>query len=194
MSRRFPHRVCFALACAALSACGFTGNLRGNPGFASFGAPSTMVEADRQFALSLGPVPMRLATMISRPILDNEDEWISDTLSDVRAVRVYVYEVAGKVERVVEHMETTRGRLAKDGWDQIVAVREDGGLVTALVMHDEPRLVRGIVVMYEEHDELVLVNVIGKIEPETFSRIMEALDFKMPAIEIEEREHTTAGI
>ena len=122
--------------------------------------------------------------MLSRPILDHEDEWISDTLSDVRAVRVYIYDVDRRNGRVVDHMDATRTKLELDGWDQIVAVREDGGLATALVRHDGPEIVRGVVVMYEEHEELVLVNVIGKIEPETFSNIMEGLDIEIPPMTI----------
>ena len=43
-----------------VSACGFTGNLRADPGFASFGAPARLNETDRRFALSLGPVPVRI--------------------------------------------------------------------------------------------------------------------------------------
>jgi hypothetical protein len=178
----------------ALSACGFTGNLRGNPGFASFGVPSTLPEADRQFGLSLGPIPLRFATMVSRPIFNEEEAWISDALSDVRAVRVYVYEVDGDTDRVIAQMDATRSKLIVDGWDQLAAVRDDGGLVTALVMHEQPELVRGIVVMYEDDEELVLVNVIGKIRPETFSSLMEGMDIEIPLMEIEGPKPATVDI
>jgi hypothetical protein len=181
-------------ALIALSACGFTGNLRGNPGFASFGVPSTLPEADRQFGLSLGPIPLRFATMVSRPVFNEEEDWISDALSDVRAVRVYVYEVDGDTDRVIAQMDATRSKLIVDGWDQLAAVRDDGGLVTALVMHEQPELVRGIVVMYEDDEELVLVNVIGKIRPETFSSLMEGMDIEIPLMEIEDPKPATVDI
>jgi len=173
-------------ALLALASCGFTGNLRGNPGFAFFGVPSTLPEADRQFGISLGPIPLRLATMASRPIFNDDEDWISDALSDVRAVRVYVYEIDGESERVVDHMNATRRKLIVEGWDQLAAIRDDGGLVTALVMHQQPETVRGVVVMYEEDEELVLVNVIGKIRPDTFSILMEGLDIEIPMMEIQD--------
>ena len=185
VSGRISRVVWLIPALFALSSCGFTGNLRGNPGFASFGIPSTLPEADRQFAISLGPIPLRFATMVSRPIFDDEEDWISDALSDVRAVRVYVYEVDGEANRVVDHMNATRGRLLVEGWDQLAAIRDDGGLVTALVRHEQPETVRGVVVMFEEDEELVLVNVIGKIKPETFGSLMEGLDIEIPTMEIE---------
>lgn len=189
MSGRILRMVWLVPALFALASCGFTGNLRGNPGFASFGLPSTLPEADRQFGISLGPIPLRLATMVSRPIFNNDEDWISDALSDVRAVRVYIYEIDGESERVIDHMDATRSKLIFDGWDQLAAVREDGGLVSALVMHQQPEMVRGVVVMYEEDEELVLVNVIGKIKPETFSGLMEGLDIEIPMMEIEDSEH-----
>ena len=194
MSRKILVTIALIIAAAALSACGFTGNLRGNPGFASFSTPSTLPEADRQLGISLGPIPLRLATMISRPILNHDEAWIPDALSDVRAVRVYIYDVEGPSRRVAAHMEAARSELIVDGWDQLVVVRDDGGLVSALVMHDEPDVVSGIVVMYEERDELVLVNVIGDIEPETFGYIMKGLDIEIPSMVIEKPRKGVAEI
>jgi hypothetical protein len=48
------------LPAPALSACGLSGNLRYAPGYADFESPG-MRETDREFALSLGPLPLRLA-------------------------------------------------------------------------------------------------------------------------------------
>jgi len=184
MSGRISRAMCLIPAFLALASCGFTGNLRGNPGFASFRTPSTLREAEREFGISLGPIPLRLATMLSRPILDDEDEWISDTLSAVRAVRVYVYELDGETGRVIEHLTETRDNLVIDGWEPIAAIREDGKLVEALVKHDSPDVIRGIVVMLEEDEELVLVNVIGHIRPENFNDIMEGLEIDIPPVSI----------
>lgn len=194
VSGRISFVVCILPALLALAACGFTGNLRGNPGFAAFGVPSTLPEADRQFGISLGPIPLRLATMVSRPIFNDDEDWIPDALSDVRAVRVYIYDIDGDLNRVIDHMDATRSKLIVDGWDQLAAIRDDGGLVTALVMHDRPETVRGVVVMYEEDQELVLVNVIGKIRPETFSGLMEGMDIEIPIMEIKDPKPATVDI
>jgi hypothetical protein len=177
-----------------VTGCGFTGNLRMDPGFASFRAPSRIQHTDREFALSLGPIPLRLATMISRPILRDEP-WVTDTLKTVRAVRVYAYEIDGGQEPVQAHIERTKDQLIADGWEAIVAVREDGGLVRALVMPLEEEMMRGIVVMYQDGEDLVLVNVIGKFRPETIATVMDGLGIEMPPIEIEmpQIEATVAG-
>jgi hypothetical protein len=166
-----------------LAACGFTGNLRMDPGFASFGTPSTLGGADRQFGLSLGPVPLRLATLISRPIFADET-WIPETIKSVRGVRVYSYDVGGDDGRVRDHLEATRNELIAAGWQSVIAVREDGGLVAALVMLGDPKVIRGLVVMYEEDADLVLVNVIGNLTPETLGTLMAGLDIELPVMEI----------
>jgi hypothetical protein len=176
------------LACAVLAAvvtaCGFTGNLRRNPGFAPFGTPATVPGTDRKIALSLGPVPMRIATLLSRPILGHDEPWIPAILKDVRAVRVYKYEIDGEGTGALLHLDTTRSQLIADGWSPIAAVREDGGLVAALVMTTEPERIRGVVVMYQEDEELVLVNVIGKLRPETFGAAMRDLGFEVPIMSV----------
>jgi hypothetical protein len=161
----------------ALGACGFTGNLRFNPGYAELGSPG-IVDTDRSFGLSLGPLPIRLA----RVFLADDPE-ISGILKDVKGVRVYTYEVDGDAERVNANMEESRGRLVERGWQPVVAVREDGGLVTALVrMDDEDERIRGLVVMVQDDEELVLVNVIGNLAPETFAFAMAELDIELPTM------------
>lgn len=176
--------LCAGIAAFGMTACGFTGNLRTNPGFASFRAPATVHDVDREFALSLGPIPLRLATLLSRPFFRDEP-WIPDTLSDVRAVRVYAYEV-GDGRRVQAHLEDTVDDLTDLGWEPVAAVREDGGLVAVLVMPEDADAVRGVVVMCQEDDELILVNVIGNMKPETLDTVMDELDIELPVIFIGE--------
>lgn len=174
------------LACVpvalALTGCGFTGNLRMDPGFASFRMPATLRDTERETAVSLGPVPLRLATMISRPIFKDDDPWITETLSTIRAVRVYTYAIDGDFRNVERHVATTRAELLADGWHSVTAVREDGGLVAALVRHHEPHVVRGVAVLYQDEHELVLVNVIGSMQPESFGVVMARLDIDVPAM------------
>lgn len=172
------------LATAALSACGFTGNLRMNPGFASFGTPSTLHGADRKLALSFGPIPIRLATMMSRPFL-HEEKWIPATLKDIRAVRVYTYDLHGDPATVKDHLEATSGELVDEGWSPVAVVREDGGLVSALTIQDEPTSIRGLVVMFNDDEQLVLVNVIGKLEPQTVVLALEELGVEFPVLAFE---------
>jgi hypothetical protein len=51
-------------------------------------------------------------------------------------------------------------------------------------MNENPEIIDGMVVIFQDAEELVLVNVIGDIVPETFSTIMAGLDIKLPVIDI----------
>lgn len=168
-----------ATSVLALAACGFTGNLRFSPGYAELGSPG-IADTDRSFGISLGPLPIKLAKVFMAG-----DPEIAAILKDVRAVRVYTYDVDGDPERVNANMEESRGRLVERGWQPVVAVRDDGGLVTALVRMDDgddASRVRGLVVMVQDDEEVVLVNVIGKLTPETFAFAMAELDIELPTM------------
>jgi hypothetical protein len=59
-------------------------------------------------------------------------------------------------------------------------VREDGGLVSALTRQEETTAIRGLVVMFNDEEQLVLVNVIGELEPETVVFALEELGVEFP--------------
>ncbi len=164
--------------CLVLADCGILGNLRLNPGYAAFGSPGSE-DTDRDFALSLGPLPLKLSRFVMR-----DDPEISTMLVGVRAVRVYTYEVNGDVARVQERMEAMRANLMKQGWQQIVAVRDDGELVSALIRMQGEKRIRGLAVLVQDDEDLTLVNVIGDIRPESFSAMMAALDVDVPSMSV----------
>ena len=175
--------IVLAAATSALTACGFTGNLRFNPGYAELGSPG-VADTDRSFGISLGPLPIKLARLFVAG-----DPEISGILKDVKGVRVYTYEIDGDAERVIARMVEARGRLVARGWQPVVAVRDDGGLVTALVRMDDDaddQRIRGLVVMVRDEEEVVLVNVIGKLAPETFAFAMAELDIELPTVALGE--------
>jgi len=182
MISRFIHAFCICGAALALAACGFTGNLRGNPGFAPFRSPAEMHNTDRELALSLGPIPVRMARMASR-VAFRDEPWLPEALKDVRAVRVYAYAIDGDVDIVSHELEQQKAELVADGWHDVVVVREDGGLVSALVMSARADdVIQGLVVLYQDEEDLVLVNVIGHLRPETFGTVMNELDIEVPVL------------
>jgi len=163
----------------SLSACGVSGNLRSDPGFAAFKSPG-ILDTDRKFALSLGPLPLRLA----RAVMD-EDPEITALLRGLKAVRIYIYDIDADSERVKRRLELTATELTEQGWMPIITVREDEGLISALVKMDHENQIRGLVVIAQDRSELILVNLIGQIRPEMFSVYMAELDISVPDMSID---------
>jgi len=80
-------------------------------------------------------------------------------------------------------MERQTQELRAEGWRAVIAVREDGGLVQALVMPDQTsNVIQGFVVLYQDPEDLVLVNVIGCLQPETCGTLMDELDIEVPGM------------
>jgi hypothetical protein len=173
--------------CLALVGC-VLGNFRHDPGYAAFGSPG-IEDTDRDFAISLGPVPLRLGRFASGFVLKDEPE-LSKVLVGVRSVRVYTYDVKGDVIRVQGRMDAMRAALIQKGWQQIVAVRDDGELVSALVRMQGVDRIRGLAVMVRNDHDLTLVNVIGNIRPESFSVMMAALDINVPPMSVAMHDST----
>ena len=167
--------------CLVLADCGILGDLRLNPGYAAFGSPG-VGDTDRDFALSLGPVPLKVVRLATR-----NDPEMAALLRDLKAVRVYTYEVDGDVDRVLERVNGIRERLIQAGWQQVVATRDDGELVAALVKMQEPGKIRGMAVIAQDDEDLTLVNVIGDIRPENFGAIMAELDVDVPTMSVSMR-------
>ncbi len=166
-------------AVLALSACGISGNLRGEPGYAEFESPG-LRNTDLQFALSLGPVPLRFA----RKFVDDDPE-VSAILDQLSAIRLRVYEVDANPESVRQTMGQATDRLIEEGWSTVVAMREDDELASVLVWMDEEDEIRGLAVIAQDATELVFVNLIGRIRPELFGTYMAELDIIAPAVEID---------
>jgi Domain of unknown function (DUF4252) len=173
--------------CVVLADCGILGNRRLDPGYAAFGSPG-VEDTKRDFALSLGPLPLSLSRVASRFVLKDEPE-LSAMLVGLRAVRVYTYEVNGDMTRVAARMEAMRADLVHKGWQQIVAVRDDGELVTALIKMEGPDRIRGMAVLVQDDEDITLVNVIGNIRPENFGAMMAALDIDVPSMSVATRGH-----
>jgi len=168
----------FVLAASLpLTGCGITGNFRNDVGYADFGPQGQ--NTHREIGLSLGPLPLGLARMF----MDDDPE-LGPMLKDLRAARVYVYEV-DDAERVAERIATTQSELIADGWFPIITVRDDDERVAVLTHANRRGELRGMAVIVQDAEDLVLVNLIGEIHLDQFDAYMASLDVHAPSIAID---------
>lgn len=168
------------LGCLA-AGCGVTGNFRHDPGYASFGSLHRL-DSDDRFALSLGPLPLRLA----RWVLDEEDEAeLEPLLKELKGVRVYTLEGLRSPEDLAGEADKVTRDLQADGWINVVTVREDDELTAVLLRPGNRGQNRGLAVIVQEPDEVVLVNLIGHVRLDLFADYMAELDVDVPAVEID---------
>ena len=168
-----------------IAGCGITGNFRHDPGYADFGALQNL-SADSHIGLSLGPLPLKIAAWGIDLAEDEDDEEIGSFLRELRAVRVYTFEgVEEDPANVANGVKELTAELARDGWLNIAAVREESELTSVFLRPDKNFTHHGLVVVVQEPDEVVLVNLIGNIRLDFIDGYMADLDVHVPPIEID---------
>ena len=163
----------------ALGGCGITGNFRNDPGYADFGS-LTRLEADSDFGLSLGPLPLKIAKWVSK-----DDEELDPLLRDLRAVRIYALEGLADAADVAAGVDELTAELARDGWLKVIAVREESELTSVYLRPSGNFTHRGLTVIVQEPGEVVLVNLIGNIHLDFINGYLAEVDVDMPRIEID---------
>jgi uncharacterized protein DUF4252 len=174
-----PRALAAGAVAVLLTGCGITGNFRNDPGYAAFGSPGPLA-TDRELRISLGPLPLKIAKVF----LDDDAE-LSPMLEDLRAVRVYTYDVAGDTEGVARRVHETQSELRDAGWISLVAVREDEELTSVLLRAGSGGRNEGLAVIVQDATEVVFVNLIGDVRLEFFDDYMAELEVEAPSIEID---------
>lgn len=163
-------RILLPLLCVVvlLSGCGMTASSR-NDGYADLEAISGQ-DVDARMSLSLGPAVLGFAAAMSR-----DDPKAGLLLKELQGVRVKVYDVEGDAERVAASLDRMRDALVARGWEQAVRVRE-AGETTYVLMKTNDEVIAGLTVLSSDSLEVVIVNVMGNLHPESFSQAMAALE------------------
>ena len=151
-----------------LSSCGITAP-RSNPGYANLDSPG-MSDTDRTMSLSLGRTTLRFAARF----LDADPE-TQTLLRSLDGVRIRIYEVHGDSERIARNFEHMGSKLSNDGWAPIMLVRDEGELVQMYAKSSSTGI-QGLTIVSADDEEVVVVNVMGDIDPKHYSDVMVALD------------------
>lgn len=151
-----------------ISSCGITAP-RSNEGYANLDSPG-IGDTNRTLSLSLGKTTLRFAARF----LDDEPE-TQTLLRSLDGVRIRIYEVHGDNERVARRFEHMGRKLGNDGWQPVMLVREEGELVQMFSKSSNNSML-GLTIVSADDEEVVVVNVMGDIQPEHFGDVMLALN------------------
>jgi hypothetical protein len=160
-----------------LSACGLTAP-RSNDGFANLDSPG-MTDTDRVMALSFGPTVLRFAARF----VDDEPE-TKALLKSLDGVRVRIYEVTGDNGHIVDNFREMGAKLDQDGWDPVMLVREENELVQMYSKAGKDGIL-GLTIFSADAHEVVVVNIMGDINPRYYGDVMVALNVEgAPEVEV----------
>lgn len=156
------------LATSVLISCGFTAP-RGNQGYANLDSPG-MLDTNRTTALSIGPTILRFAAKH----MDDDPETRA-LLRSLDGVRIRVYEVDGDYEKVSSNLERMGRKLQDDDWAPVMLINEEGER-TQMFAKSSSSGIQGLTIVSADSNEVVVINVMGDIDPANFTDVMVALD------------------
>jgi Domain of unknown function (DUF4252) len=156
-----------------LSACGITAP-RNSEGFAELDSPG-IFDTDKAVSLSIGPALLHFAAAN----MDDDDE-ARALLRGLDGVRIRVYEIERNPNKVIERVAEMQSTLQQAGWESVLLVREEGEETHLLVKIKDDRILGLTLLAMEDANEgsgeVVVINLMGEIQPESFSDVMVALD------------------
>jgi hypothetical protein len=137
----------------ALTACMACVGLHGPEDLRRDLVQATGVELDRETGISVGPVGVMVARWFT-----SEDEV---PLKGVRRVQVGIYTVTDRGND--DYGDGLVDLPDLPGWESVVRVHEDDESVFVM-LHQDKKTIRGMLVLVMERDEWVLVRIKGKLQ------------------------------
>ncbi len=163
-------RVWVILSCAlSLVGCGITAS-HSNEGFAELDSPG-IFDTDNSVSLSIGPTLLHFAAAH----IDDDPE-TQALLRNLDGVRIRVYEIEHNPEQVAARLSRMQYNLQQSGWEPVMLVRDEGQETHLLVKIRDERILGLTLLTMDEDSEVVVINLMGEIRPQSFSNVMVALD------------------
>jgi hypothetical protein len=155
--------VCLALASTARAE---------EPGYVDFGKLNPV--GDKQFVEV--NIKSNLIAMVAAITKKSEPE-VTQVIEGLKAIRVNVLGITKENrDEMKQRVTDIREKLDKNGWERIVTAIEKNQDVGIFLKTKDAKTVEGVCVTVIEKDQVVLVNVVGDIQPEKLAVVGERFD------------------
>lgn len=130
-------------------------------------------EGDLEVDVDLSGAMLRVAAVA----MEEQEESLAELVANLERVRVQVGTPSGvDAATVTQKMADVRASLVGAGWNKILSV-EDGTEQVYLYALESAGNIAGLTVFVNESgEEVVVVNIVGDINPETLGRLLANLD------------------
>jgi hypothetical protein len=143
--------------------------LKALPGYVDFGELSA-VYGEPKVMINIGGMLLGFVSAAAK-----DDPEAAEILRNLEGVRINVYEVGGETAPAMEHLREIKGLLKAQNWEPIVQVNEDDEQVQIFVKLDGEGM-QGLTVMAVDGEEAVFLNILGMIDPDKLSAVMDQFD------------------
>lgn len=137
-------------------------------------------EGDLEVDIDLSGAMLRVAA----GAMENRDENIAELVANLERVRVQVGAPSGvDAATVAQKMADAQAALGSAGWRKILSVEESDEQVYLYALESAGNIAGLTVFVNEGSEEVVVVNIVGDINPETLGRLLANMrDFDLDEI------------
>ncbi len=148
-------------------------SMESHPGYFSLEETGLLTIDDIEVDINLSGPMLAMVTGITK----DSDPDFSELSGQLEGIRVLVGAPQTQdLEQLQREFDDVGRRLESDGWTRIVMVRENDDRVL-IFTKDNGDLIDGITVLaLEDTDEMVVVNIVGTIDPRNLARLIGSLD------------------
>lgn len=130
---------------------------------ATYGEPS--------ISINIGGTLLQFVGMMS----ENSDPEAAKIMSELKGVRVFGYPIEQDPAVARDKFTEVKSTLKKKGWEPVVQINEDDEQVLIYMKLNES-VMEGMTVMTVDDEEVMFINIIGKLDPRQIGKVMEGFD------------------
>ena len=139
-------------------------------GFIDFGDLSATY-GEPKISINIGGTLLQFVGMMS----ENSNPETSEIMSQLKGVRVFGYPINDDPMVAREKFSEVKSTLKSKGWEPVVQVNEEDEQVLIYMKLDGESM-EGMTVMTVDDEEVMFINIIGKLDPKQLGRVMDGLN------------------
>jgi len=130
---------------------------------ATYGEPS--------ISINIGGTLLQFVGMMS----ENSDPEAAQIMSELKGVRVFGYPIEQDPAVARDKFTEVKSTLKTKGWEPVVQINEDDEQVLIYMKLNES-VMEGMTVMTVDEEEVMFINIIGKLDPKQIGKVMDGFD------------------
>jgi hypothetical protein len=140
---------------------------------ATYGEPS--------ISINIGGTLLQFVGMFA----EDGDPEAAEVMAQLKGVRVFGYPIEADPTVAKEKFSEVKSALKSKGWEPVVQVNEEDEQVLIYMKLDGSSM-EGMTVMTVDEEEVMFINIIGKLDPKQLGKVMDGFDIDIDdAIEVD---------
>jgi len=124
-----------------------------------------------------------------KAIKEQNQPGVNEIIDDIKGIYVHVFEFKKADEYLSEDIEKIEQQIKMPPWERPIKVKSkrDGEVSVYVLADQDKNIVRGLAVLVAGQKELVLVNIIGNVDPDKFEKL--SGNFGIPKVDMKGKGH-----